>query len=194
MRLTRKQLQEIEVRDRSKAAVHEYGRALVLQHHGFEASPCISRTFTSEPLEEKLWIFKTLFFPNLATPFQRRQIAIAGYLAERIWEEGDVEDSSIGDLCWELEFNMGESFADAEDWTRSDWTGAQGWTESDVAVVHDILIRNWSTLIEGATALALDALSDGQCGFHSLQAPTSGSPEPQKNILTVRMACSGGER
>jgi hypothetical protein len=161
MRLTKKELQEIEVRDRQKAAIHEYGHALVLKHHGFEASPCISRNFTSDPLEEKLWLCQTFFFPKLATPSQLRQIAIAGYLAERMWEEGGAESMDVGDMCWDVEFNLGDTYADSDGWSRADWVGAQGWEVADVAVIHDILSRNWNELTKGAETLAREAKADG---------------------------------
>ena len=136
--------QKIEALDRRKAAIHECGHAFVAWHYEMYARPTIRRNCTENPSEEKTWIGTTRYDPSRLTPQRHRRLAIGGPLAEL------MDDPSVNED--ELEYALEESFF-YDEWSHSDYEGAQGWTRADFRAVSSILKRNWKALLEEARLL-----------------------------------------
>lgn len=193
MRITKKELQEMEARDRRVAAIHEYGHAIVFMSYGMQGSVSIWRNDTSDPLEEKLWSGQARYERFLSSPSLTRQISIAGFLAERIADEGTPKDFSAEELCFELGFSLDDSYDELGDWSYSDWRGAQGWEASDVAEVLDIFQRHWKALENGVESLVREAEEDGECAHHTFTEWNVCTREIGLNGQTAK-AASGSRR
>ncbi len=84
----------IQAYDRRLAAIHESGHALVSLHLGYDADAWIYPREISDPLSEKTWAGHATMrnMPIECHHPHRRMVAIAGMVAERIWQSGYDED------------------------------------------------------------------------------------------------------
>lgn len=76
----------IEARDRRLAAVHEAAHVVIARRVRVEAAAWIFRRPTADPRREKTWGGQTTFYSQFSRPQHRRMIAVAGAIAEHVWD------------------------------------------------------------------------------------------------------------
>lgn len=156
-------LAEEEVYSLKCAAYHECGHAFVARHYGMWAFPMLwrnpNRNTSDKPRfdEWKIWIGKTQYSNEGLTRMRHRRLAIAGPIAEHIVGTGSIEDCSALSLCYFVDESLDPEYENSDGWSRTDWDGAQGWTNQDVDAVHSIFKRNWKALVEEAEMLISNA-------------------------------------
>lgn len=146
-------LNHLDARDLRRSAIHECGHSCVGRHYGAKCSPGVWRTGAPVDSLEKLWVGDTQCERWVLTKAQRRRVALAGWLAGWIEEEGGPEECGSSEPFGDLEYSLGESYEDSDAWSLSDWEGAQGWTDADLRAAFKILKKNWGLLVEEAEGL-----------------------------------------
>ena len=150
----------MESSDLRNAAIHECGHAIVARHYGIYAIATIKPNPTNIPREFKTWGGTTNYNPKYLTPLSHRRLAIAGNFAELIASAISTSDCCEGEVYNHLLDTLLDNYEWSDGWSRTDWEGAQGWTDSDVHAVYLILQRNWKTVIAEAELLIASAIED----------------------------------
>ncbi|MEJ8821445.1 hypothetical protein WKW80_05255 [Variovorax humicola] len=133
----------VAAHDLLKACIHEHAHRWVAWHHGMRGVVTIEHNHRGG-LEEKHWGGRFYMFQVPATVAARRAIGLAGYVAERMHEDSDMEAFEISDS---LECGDGEL-------SSTDEPFAAGHTEGDVATCMALVRTYWPEILRDAHAEA----------------------------------------
>jgi hypothetical protein len=93
--------QRIVAYDRRLAAIHEAAHQVVARRYGLQdVGAWIEPSPTNEPSLERTWIghtYFTVFEMRSLSPVNRTMVAVAGFIAEAVWQHHLIEDLDYED-------------------------------------------------------------------------------------------------
>lgn len=132
---------QIRQRDLHRACIHEYAHAHVARHHGIDSHVRIAdNPDAADDVEQKFFSGKCHFLADCQDPTGRRQIGLAGLVAEHIDDDADVE-------AWMI---LESLELDPLQLSESDGEYAGIYTEADLNSTAMLIRRLWDSILVDA--------------------------------------------
>lgn len=153
--------------DRRRTAMHEAAHALIASYLGYRAEAWIYRNEVEDLLASKAWLGHMSFYnaPEAPGHPHLRMIAVAGMVAEFLWESSDNEDCT--DPGFWADLMLDPDCMSAADWRLSDCDPGEPDDDLPDVIVHvaDLLAGDlWPSLTRMSRILMSDTES-----IHSFQ-------------------------
>ena len=139
--------QESNAVDLRDAIIHELGHVFICSHFGIRTKLEIERNTTPGP-GRRAWIGHVIYDERKLTRLQRRQIAIAGLIAEQMGDFDHPKECNEAVLVQFMNDYWTEVWHESSIWSKWDWEDATGWTRDDVHFVYETLISEWDELLK----------------------------------------------
>lgn len=101
-----------EQHDLRMASIHEAAHAVVVRHLGGHANACVTPSYTSDPIEEKLYVGHTWFGRRDLNIRQLMMVGLAGTVAEEVYSAPDCSGWSLFEALQEDVIGLSDSDAE----------------------------------------------------------------------------------